>query len=225
MRLSIIIPSLNEADNLAATLAPLQALRDRLQIVVADGGSDDATCQVASRLVDKVVVSPRGRARQMNAGAAEAIGEMLLFLHADTVIQEDALHALLRLDRGYAWGRFDVKIIGQHWMLPVIAWFMNRRSRMTSIATGDQGMFVSRELFSNVGGFCDMPLMEDIDLSIRLKRHAPFAFIALREAISTSGRRWESRGVFRTIGLMWSLRLAYWRGVPAVELHRRYYGT
>jgi rSAM/selenodomain-associated transferase 2 len=224
-RLSIIIPTLNEADNLAATLAPLQALRDRLQIIVADGGSDDATRQVATPLVDSVVVSAKGRARQMNAGAAAASGKLLLFLHADTVIEEAALTALLALSSDRVWGRFNVHITGRHWMLPIIAWFMNQRSRITGIATGDQGMFVSRDLFHNVAGFSDMPLMEDVDLSIKLKKHAPNAYIALQELISTSGRRWESRGVFRTIGLMWSLRLAFWRGVSARELYRRYYGA
>ena len=225
MHLSVVIPALNEATNIMATLAPLQAMRSRgVEVVLVDGGSTDATTQHAAPLVDRIVESARGRARQMNAGAKVATGDTLLFLHADSILPPDAdaligngLQAASR-----AWGRFDVTIKGQHFFLPVVAWFMNHRSRLTGIATGDQGLFMTTAAFNAVGGFAEMPLMEDVAMCVALgKTSAP---VCLKQKMVTSGRRWEKHGVWRTILLMWRLRLAYFFGADPAALHRSYYG-
>ncbi|HEY0859207.1 MAG TPA: TIGR04283 family arsenosugar biosynthesis glycosyltransferase, partial [Albitalea sp.] len=169
----------------------------------------------------RLLRAPRGRARQMNAGAAQARGEVLLFLHADTALPEGALAAIGEaIDGGALWGRFDVSIAGASAMFPLIAALMNRRSRWSGIATGDQAMFVRRDTFERVGGFPDQPLMEDIELSLRLRRLARPA--CLRPPVTTSGRRWERFGVWRTIWLMWRLRLLYWLGTPAERLAKAY---
>jgi len=222
MKLSLVIPVLDEAAGLAATLAPLAALRARgHELIVVDGGSRDATPALAAPLADDVVSAPRGRARQMNAGAAQASGDVLLFLHADTTLPEGADMAVLQaVAAGAAWGRFDVAIEGRSPMLRWVAWFMNQRSRLTGIATGDQAIFVTRAAFKRLGGFADQPLMEDIELSRRLRALSPPACLRLR--VHTSGRRWESRGVWRTIVLMWRLRWRYWRGVAPEVLAREY---
>ncbi len=222
MRLSIILPTLNEAEGIAAALAPLQALRRAgHEVIVADGGSADGTPALAAPLADRVIAAPRGRARQMNAGAAAAGGDALLFLHADTRLPEGAAERVAGALADHAWGRFDVAITGRPALLAVVAALMNLRSRLTGIATGDQAIFVTRAAFDAVGGYPDQPLMEDIDLSKRLKRLGPPA--CLRERVATSGRRWERHGVWPTILLMWRLRFDYWRGVPAERLARHYY--
>jgi rSAM/selenodomain-associated transferase 2 len=222
MRLSIILPTLNEAEGIAAALAPLQALRRAgHEVIVADGGSADGTPALAAPLADRVIAAPRGRARQMNAGAGAASGDALLFLHADTRLPEGAAERVAGALADHAWGRFDVAITGRPALLAVVAALMNLRSRLTGIATGDQALFVTRAAFNAVGGFPDQPLMEDIELSRRLKRLGPPA--CLRERVATSGRRWERHGVWPTILLMWRLRFDYWRGVPAERLVRRYY--
>jgi rSAM/selenodomain-associated transferase 2 len=217
--LSIVVPVLNEAAGIADTLQALAPLRARgAEVIVVDGGSRDDTVARATPLADHVIDGPRGRARQMNAGAARASAPRLLFLHADTRLPEraDALIAAALEAHPLAWGRFDVEIEGRSRMLPVIAALMNRRSRWTGIATGDQAMFMTRAAFEAAGGFPDQPLMEDIELSSRLKRlRAPDC---LRARAVTSGRRWEQRGVWRTIVLMWRLRLLYALGVSADRL-------
>ena len=224
MRISIIIPALNEARRIAATLAPLQPLRaDGHDIIVVDGGSRDATIDRARPLADNVLTAARGRARQMNAGAAIAAGDVLLFLHADSIVTPEGIDAMLRaLARGdRRWGRFDVAIAGRSPALKLVAALMNARSRLTGIATGDQGVFVARELFAAVGGYPDLPLMEDIALSARLKRAAGRpARIAHR--IITSGRRWERAGPLRTVFAMWRLRFRYWRGTDPHRLAEAY---
>jgi rSAM/selenodomain-associated transferase 2 len=224
MRLSIVVPALNEAENIASTLSPLQALRARgVEVIVADGGSTDATRAIAQPLADNVIDSAPGRARQMNAGAAASSGGALLFLHADSRLPVDAdRHVVAALSAAH-WGRFDVSISGAHAMLPVIAWFMNHRSRLTGIATGDQGIFVTREALDRVSGFPDQPLMEDVEICARLKRLSPPACLAAR--IETSGRRWERHGVWKTILLMWWLRLRYFFGASPADIHRAYYGN
>jgi rSAM/selenodomain-associated transferase 2 len=223
MRLSIIIPALNEADNILATLAPLQAMRARgAEVILVDGGSVDATKTLAAPLSDFVIDSTRGRATQMNAGARAAGGDALLFLHADSRLPTDADFLIKdALSRAHiAWGRFDVAIEGTHVMLPIIAAFMNARSRATGIATGDQGVFATRAAFEACDGFPDQPLMEDIEFSSQMKKFAPP--ICLADKIITSGRRWEKHGVWRTISLMWWLRLRYWLGASPAEIHRAY---
>jgi rSAM/selenodomain-associated transferase 2 len=220
--LSVIVPALNEADAIEATLQALAPARARgVEVIVADGGSTDATIARATPLADRVITAPRGRARQMNAGAATARGTALLFLHADTVVPPDFDTAIrAALAAGARWGRFDVRIAGDHPMLPVIAWCMNLRSRLTGMATGDQGLFVDRALFDYAGGYADLPLMEDLALSQTLRAETPPA--CLRERLVTAGRRWEQRGVWRTILLMWRLRWAWWRGADPAVLAARY---
>ncbi|MGD9834835.1 MAG: TIGR04283 family arsenosugar biosynthesis glycosyltransferase [Piscinibacter sp.] len=217
--LSIVVPVLNEAAGIEDTLRALAPLRARgAEVIVVDGGSRDDTVALATPLADQVIDGPRGRARQMNAGAARASAPRLLFLHADTRLPDcaDALIDAALEAHPLAWGRFDVVIEGRSRMLPVVAALMNRRSRWTGIATGDQAMFMTRAAFDAAGGFPDQPLMEDIELSSRLKRlRAP---ACLRERVLTSGRRWEQRGVWRTIVLMWRLRLLYALGVSADRL-------
>ena len=221
-RLSIIVPVLDEASRIAATLAALLPLRARgHEVIVVDGGSADDTLALCMGRADSVIEARRGRARQMNAGAAQARGDVLLFLHADTALPEHADACIARaLMAGAQWGRFDVKIEGTSAIFPVIAAAMNLRSRWTGIATGDQAMFVRRELFQRVGGFPDQPLMEDVELSRRLRRAAKPG--CLRERVLTSGRRWERGGVWHTIVLMWQLRLRYWLGVSPEVLARVY---
>ncbi|WP_107851754.1 TIGR04283 family arsenosugar biosynthesis glycosyltransferase [Oceanimonas marisflavi] len=217
MTLSIIIPALNEASALPATLA---ALPDHCEVILVDGGSTDGTGQLAERLGACVITSPPGRARQMNAGAAIAQGEHLLFLHADTLLPDQAPLLIANALQHRCWGRFDVRLIGQHPMLAVIARLMNLRSRLSGIATGDQAMFMRKNTFMAVGGFPEQPLMEDIALSKRLGQLGPPA--CLRQRVCTSGRRWEQHGVWRTIWLMWRLRFAYWRGADPARLAEQY---
>ena len=222
-RLSIILPVLDEAGSIQAALTNLAPLRAAgHQVIVADGGSTDATPALCHGLVDDLVAAPRGRARQMNAGAALAQGDVLLFLHADTRLPPQADQRVAQaLQAGAGWGRFDVQISGQSHLLPLVAALMNLRSRCTGMATGDQAMFVRRTLFQAVGGFADQPLMEDIQLSRQLRRVGPPA--CLRAKVITSGRRWDSRGAWRTIALMWWLRWRYWRGASPEQLARAYH--
>ena len=220
--LSIVIPALNEAAGIEATLRALQPLRARgVELVLADGGSGDGTAALARTWVDAVADAPRGRALQMNVGAALARAEVLLFLHADTRLPPLAdVLALQAVATGACWGRFDVRIEGRPWMLRVIATLMNLRSRASGIATGDQAIFVTREAFDRVGGFPAQPLMEDVEISRRLKRLGRPACLSAK--VRTSGRRWEQRGVWRTILLMWQLRWRYWRGESAARLAEAY---
>ncbi|HSH49741.1 MAG TPA: TIGR04283 family arsenosugar biosynthesis glycosyltransferase [Halomonas sp.] len=221
-RLSIIIPTLNEAATIETQLTALRAWQaGGVEVLVVDGGSRDDTAARARPLASKVIVRAPGRSRQMNAGAREARGRHLLFLHADTRLPAGAdLSIESALSGQCAWGRFDVRLEGRHPLLPVIARAMNLRSRLTGIATGDQGLFMTREAFEAAGGFPDQPLMEDIEMSRRLKRLSPPA--CLRARVTTSGRRWERNGAWRTLLLMWQLRWRYWRGESAESLAREY---
>ena len=222
-RLSVFMPVLDEGEGIGATLDALANLRSLgTEVIVVDGGSRDATVQRARLRADRVISAPRGRALQMNAGAAAAAGNVLLFLHADTRLPPDADHIVLRgLDRsGRAWGRFDVEIDGRNPLLAVVAALMNIRSRATGIATGDQAIFVKRDAFVAAGGFPAIPLMEDIALCKRLKRIS--RPLCLSERAVTSGRRWDRDGVFPTILLMWRLRLSYFLGADPALLARRY---
>ncbi|MCX7164882.1 MAG: TIGR04283 family arsenosugar biosynthesis glycosyltransferase [Rhodocyclales bacterium] len=220
--LSVVMPVLDEAPQIARQLERLQALRAKgVELIVVDGGSLDGTAQLAGVLSDRVLASPRGRAAQMNAGATASQGAVLLFLHADTILPETALQAVLTAVRaGASWGRFDVRIDGRHPLLRIVERMMNWRSRLTGIATGDQAIFVRREVFEKVGGYADLPLMEDIALSTALKRWA--APVCLRETVITSARRWEKHGVLRTVLLMWWLRATYFLGASPARLAMRY---
>jgi rSAM/selenodomain-associated transferase 2 len=218
-RLTLVVPVLNEAPGLAASLQALAPLRSRgHELIVVDGGSDDASASIAAPLADRVLRAPRGRAVQMNAGARAASGDVLVFVHADTRLPPQAEEEILSSLDKHRWGRFDVAIEGRHPGLRVVAAAMNLRSRLTGIATGDQAIFVRRAEFP---GFPEIALMEDVALSRLLKRRGRPA--CLRSRVRTSGRRWESRGVLRTVLLMWRLRLLYWLGVPPERLARQYY--
>jgi rSAM/selenodomain-associated transferase 2 len=222
-RLSVIIPVLNEAAGMAAALRALAPLVARgAQVVVADGGSTDDTFALAQAGGVQVIHAPHGRALQMNAGAQQATGDILLFLHADTQLppHADSLIEQTLAAGPQVWGRFDVRIEGRPKFLRVIAAFMNLRSRWTGIATGDQAVFMTRTAFDAVGGFPAQPLMEDIELSRRLLKLSGPA--CLRARAVTSGRRWETRGVCSTLLLMWRLRFAYWRGAAPERLAKLY---
>ena len=222
--LTIVMPVLNEAAGMAAALQALAPLLARgAQFIVVDGGSTDDTPSRAQAAGAQVMHAPCGRALQMNAGAQLASGELLLFLHADTLLpaHADALMAQALAGGPAVWGRFDVHIAGKPRLLRVIAAFMNARSRWSGMATGDQAMFMTRGAFEAVGGFPVQPLMEDVEMSKRLlKLSRPRC---LRAQVITSGRRWESRGVWRTVLLMWRLRLGYWRGVAPERLAQLYF--
>jgi rSAM/selenodomain-associated transferase 2 len=223
LRITIIIPTLNEAANIEAALARLQPLRGRgHEVIVADGGSADGTAALASAAADRVIDAPRGRARQMNAGAQHARGDVLLFLHADTQLPAEADRLILDGLRGSgrAWGRFDVRIAGRHWLLPLIAFGMNQRSRLTRVCTGDQSIFVRRDLFARLGGYPAIALMEDIALSKALRRTG--RPLCLAAPVVTSGRRWERNGVARTMFFMWGLRLRYFFGARPARLAELY---
>lgn len=214
---------LNEAEGIVQTLEPLQGLRGRGHcVVLVDGGSSDATIARSQGLVDEVRRCPPGRALQMNQGARGQGDDILLFLHADTSLPttaEDALQAFYRSER--EWGRFDVRLSGTLTPLRLVERTISWRSRFTGIATGDQAIFVRRSIFERIGGYAEIPLMEDVELSKRLRRQSrPYC---VSSPVVTSSRRWEENGVWRTVLLMWQLRLAYWRGVAPAELVRRYY--
>ncbi|MFV8571500.1 TIGR04283 family arsenosugar biosynthesis glycosyltransferase [Marinobacter sp. SBS5] len=221
--LSIIVPVLNEAAALPNLLAHLSHWQQRgAEVVLVDGGSIDQTVDIARGAGFEIITTSAGRASQMNAGALACHSEHLLFLHADTRLPDNADYILVRTftSSSLVWGRFDVAIEGRSKMLPVVATLMNWRSRLTGIATGDQALFMTRELFNKVGGFPEQPLMEDIEISKRLKTISPP--VCLKQKVITAGRRWDARGSWPTILLMWQLRWAYWRGVPAQLLAERY---
>ncbi|HEX5769094.1 MAG TPA: TIGR04283 family arsenosugar biosynthesis glycosyltransferase [Burkholderiales bacterium] len=218
-RLSVVVPALNEASGIRAALAALVPLRaGGHEVIVVDGGSSDGTPELARGLCDHVLSAPRGRALQMNAGAAAATGDALVFLHADTHLPQGADELIFQSLRLSPWGRFDVEIDARHPLLRIVACTMNLRSRLTGIATGDQAIFVRREVFP---GFPDIELMEDVAFCKAMKRFGPPA--CRRERVVTSGRRWESRGVLRTLVLMWRLRLMYFLGARPERLARIYY--
>lgn len=220
--LCIVLPVLDEALTLAERLRTLEGLRRRgARVVVVDGGSQDDTLAIARQHADLALLAPRGRASQMNAGAAACPADVLLFLHADTVLPENADVLVRRATLGaFAWGRFDVRIASPRRLLGAVGTLMNLRSRWTGIATGDQALFVRHDLFQRVGGFPDLPLMEDIAICRVLKRQGRPA--CLREKVVTSARRWERHGVWRTIFLMWRLRAAYFFGADPRELAIQY---
>lgn len=218
---SIVVPTLNEIEQLPDLTAHLQHWQRRgCEVLLVDGGSEDGTAEAAEANGFVVIRSSRGRARQMNAGMRAASGRILIFLHADTRLPGDGVASVLNAVKRGCWGRFDVRIRGDAPMLRIVSFFMNLRSRLTGIATGDQAIFVTRALLMEMGGFPDQPLMEDIELSRQLKRRQ--RPVCLSAKVSTSGRRWLARGVWPTIWLMWRLRWAYWRGTPAEQLAEEY---
>jgi rSAM/selenodomain-associated transferase 2 len=219
--LSVIVPTLNEAEQISLQLRCLRAQLPSAELVVADGGSSDATVTVAQALADRVIVVSPGRALQMNAGAAVARGQHLLFLHVDCRLpDETALREELIAD--VSWGFFPARLSGRQPVLRLVEWLMTVRSRVTSVATGDQGLLIARSVFMRSGGFAALPLMEDVEFCKRLRRlHKPVCFAI---PLTISSRRWEQNGIVRTIVLMWWLRFAYVVGVSPQRLHRWYYG-
>jgi rSAM/selenodomain-associated transferase 2 len=222
MTLSIIMPVLNEAAGIEDALRALADYRAHgVEVVIVDGSSSDDTVARARSLADAVIEAPRGRANQMNAGAAVAKGDVLLFLHADTHLPDDAdaliAEGLARNKR--AWGRFDVRFDDGGW-LALVAFMMNWRSWASGICTGDQAMFMTRAAFDRIGGFPPIALMEDVAASARLKRLG--RPLCLSPRVTTSSRRWRQHGVLRTILLMWRLRLAFFFGGDPNSLARHY---
>jgi rSAM/selenodomain-associated transferase 2 len=223
--IAIVVPVYNEALTIPRLIQQLTALRQaanqQFELVFVDGGSADDTVTLLKNADLPVIASHKGRAWQMNAGAAQTTGDVLLFLHADTQLPPNALQAISSsLTNEICWGRFDVRIAGKPWMLGVVARMMNWRSRLTGIATGDQAMFMTRSAFQAIGGFPEQALMEDIEASRRLRQLSRPACIS--SPVVTSGRRWETRGVWKTIFLMWRLRWAYWRGQNPKQLAELY---
>jgi len=223
MKISVIIPVLNEAALITQTLSTLQPLRAAgHELILVDGGSSDGTIALSEPLADQIIQSSRGRSRQMNAGAKIARGDILLFLHSDTLLPKGADQLIIREmeKRSKNWGRFDVYLSGRRLLFRIVELLMKLRSRITGIATGDQAIFIQRKLFETVGGFPDIDLMEDIALSRLLKRYG--SPICLWQRVVTSSRRWHRNGIFRTILLMWFLRLAYFYKTDPRTLGRLY---
>ena len=224
MDVSVIIPTLNEAKTIQSTLSQIRQ-GSACEIIVVDGGSDDGTQQQAGQLADRIVLAPRGRAHQMNAGAQESQGEALLFLHADT-LPPDQFSLLIEqalIDPQVVGGRFDVDLDAPGWPYRMIGALMNLRSRMTGIATGDQGIFVRRKTFEALGGYPEWDIMEDLEFSRQLKRLGKGA--CLRARVKTSARRWQKHGIIKTILLMWGLRMCHFLGIPPESLKTFYADT
>ena len=223
MRISFVIPVLNEEKMIKDSLRNLQWLRKLgHEIIIVDGGSRDATVASAKLLACRVMSSAPGRSAQMNEGAKKSIGDVVCFLHIDSVFPRDGVKAMAEYLEGIseAWGRFDVQLSGRHVFFRIIERMMNFRSRLTGVATGDQAIFMTRQLFEKVNGYSLIPLMEDIEISSRLKRyHQP---ICLRQHVITSSRRWEVGGIYKTVWLMWRLRFAYWLGSDPKRLAQLY---
>jgi len=221
VKISIIIPVLNEETSLARLAEHLRTIVQPHEIIIVDGGSRDNTLSIAYQLTDKVIVSHPGRAVQMNSGTEIAAGEMLLFLHVDTFLPDDALAVISALSlQKNVWGRFDVRLSGNRFVFRLIEALMNLRSCMTSIATGDQAIFIEKNLFQRVGGFPEIALMEDIEISRRLKKIVKP--LCLKQKVITSSRRWENNGVLATVLLMWKLRLYFFFGVSPEKLKQLY---
>jgi rSAM/selenodomain-associated transferase 2 len=220
-KITFVVPVLNEAEGIVRALQALAPLRGRgHEVIVVDGGSEDATAELARPLADRVLTAPRGRALQMNAGARAARGTFLLFLHADVRLPEGADRMVGNALGERGWGRFDVSLDSPRALLALVGAMMNLRSRFTGIATGDQALFVRRDVFDSAGGYAEIPLMEDIELSARLRRFGRPACLQAR--VRVSARRWEAHGALRTVALMWRLRLAYFLGADPARLAERY---
>ena len=224
MLLSIIIPVLNDSDHIDRLLQQLSSAdQEEIEIIVVDGGSNDDTTEIASRYTEHVLTSVRGRAAQMNAGAEVAKGDIYWFLHADSQCSIDLITELLQVSKQLTgWGFFTIRLSGKNFMFRVIEFMMNQRSRITKIATGDQGIFINKNLFYTVNGFAEIPLMEDIAITRKLKsKRRPLCI--KQYSLTTSSRRWEEQGILRTVLLMWRLRLAYFLGADPERLVKQYY--
>lgn len=222
MRFSVIIPTLNESASLSFALRQLLAsipYLSEVEILICDGGSSDDTLTQARQFPVIILNSPAGRAKQMNHAAEKAIGDWLVFLHADTHLPNHWMQLIT--ESNALWGRFDLRLSGRHWALRVIEKAINLRSRKSAVATGDQALFFRRDFFHQLGGYPDIPLMEDVAISKLARQQQPPACI--HEPVVTSSRRWEQNGILRTVLLMWWLRLCFWFGINPETLHRWYY--
>lgn len=223
-KISFIIPVLNENLFFTKQQLYLQALLSQgHEIIIVDGGSKDDAHLAAEKIGCKCIQTKASRGFQLHSGANASSHNILVFLHADTILPLNAINLIdesLNQAPAY-WGRFDVAFTNKKLIFKVIAWFMNKRSCLTSIVTGDQTLFIKRNVYFDNGGFADLPLMEDIEFSKRLKHHSKP--ICINETVLTSSRKWEQHGIFRTIVLMWRLRLQFFLGVPAEQLARSYY--
>lgn len=222
-KIAVIVPVLNEQHAAEALILRLKAVEAAVQeLVVVDGGSSDATANILAQAGFRIIHAEAGRGHALNVGAQATMAEILVFLHADTDLPEGWQHSVRQAlsDRNAVWGRFDVRISGASLLLPIVASMMNIRSRLTGIATGDQVIFMSREAYELAGGFPEQLLMEDIEMSRRLKKLSWPA--CLGSKVTTSGRRWDERGPIRTIFLMWSLRFLYWLGLSPERARRLY---
>jgi rSAM/selenodomain-associated transferase 2 len=222
MIISIIIPTLNEEAHIKNTVLPLQYFRKKgHEIILVDGGSMDSTREIGEELADKIILSAPGRAKQMNLGALNATGDVLLFLHADTMLPENVDSIIVdNIDNELVWGCFTLHLSGERYIFRVIEYFINLRSKYSGIATGDQGIFITKKLYKLVEGYPDFPLMEDIAICQLLKSNSKPVFLG--DHLVSSSRRWEEKGVFKTIILMWKLRLQYWLGVAPDKLAKMY---
>ena len=222
MKVSIIIPVLNEEHNLSKILNCLQGFRHAgHEVIVVDGGSTDNTFKLAQQAADRVIESEPGRALQMNHGASIASGEVYLFLHADTVLPGNALELIALIPQSrHFWGHFEIRLSSDRIIFRLIETLVNLRSRLSSIATGDQAIFIEAKLFKNIGGFPQIALMEDIAVSRLLKKQ--LKPVCLKSKVLTSSRRWETNGVLATVLLMWKLRRYYFLGVSPQRLSQLY---
>lgn len=224
MKISIIVPVLNEEKNLPDVLRQLQSFRHAgHEVIIVDGGSADNSLMLAHEAdaADAIIISRAGRALQMNSGASIASGDVFLFLHADTVLPDDAAQVISALDyRGNFWGHFDIRLSSNKKIFRLIEWFINSRSRLTSIATGDQAIFIERYLFNSTGGFPEIALMEDVAISQLLKKSSKP--VCLQQKVITSSRRWQQKGIVATILLMWKLRFYYFIGISPEKLRQLY---
>lgn len=222
MKISIIIPVLNEEVTLSKISSHLQSIKNQgHEIVVVDGGSNDNTLTVAHEITDLVIICPPGRAMQMNNGAAVATGDVFLFLHADTFLPDNIVQIISDLsEKENVWGRFDVRLSSHKTIYRIIERLINFRSCVTSIATGDQAIFIEKNLFNHIGGFPEIALMEDVEISRQLKKIS--APVCVKYKVTTSSRRWETKGVVATVLMMWKLRLYYFFGVSPDKLNQLY---
>ena len=221
MFISIIIPTLNEEATIQTLLQQLQTYRQQgHEVIVVDGGSNDETISISKPLADKVISSEAGRAMQMNAGAAQSENEVLWFLHADTLIPSTAVENIQQALNKNDWGRFNIKLSGSHFLFRIIESMINIRSCISGVATGDQGIFVNKKTFESIGCYSAVPLMEDVELSKKLKKVSKP--VCIKEKLTTSSRRWEQKGILSTVLLMWRLRFLYWLGVSATKLATQY---
>jgi len=222
VKLSVIVPVINEEMNLSRIAGCLRSVIEQgHEVIIVDGGSTDNTLTIAYDITDTIIISKKGRALQMNNGASVASGNVVLFLHADTLLPENVAEIISDVYVGENfWGRFDVRLSNEKYVYRLIECMMNMRSSLTSIVTGDQAMFFEKNLFDRIGGFPEIALMEDVEISRQLKKISKP--VRLKSKVVTSSRRWETNGVVATVLLMWKLRLYYFFGVSPEKLSQMY---